>query len=362
MLTINTPVDVSSPVRGSPTAARRRLPRRRLVSAPLVSASRSPVLLEILLDLGLLRAGYAGEPRAKRSVSLAPSKTTAWDPTDFYRLLSPKIQESLQLIGGSHQDVKERRVVVVYDGGLHCQKSWKEAVERILIQDIGVPACTFKPCLQLIPLAFPPRTHNRLQNDKMLVVHVGPSQAHCLAYASGHSLDFTYQVCASSCSESISFRDLEALKLTDMDHNPATGEPGLIHTVIRCIEACPREIRPAIVRNITVAGSIADPRQFGLKLVHGIKRFMQHPRTLFRKEDLDKVEGTKSGGTVSYDIVGFPTRSEDLDCLESSVSLVLLDGVRSDTVSWIGSSVWVFNLHKRDPDSTHFGWIEGEVS
>jgi actin-related protein len=356
-----------TPLRGSPIASRRRLPRGRVLSSPgAVVATRSPVLLEC--SNGVLYSGYAGHPRAKRLVPVPNGLSAAASAKEYYRVYSPLVQEALELLGGGgNQDVKERRVVVLFDSGIYCSRAWKEALERILLHDIGVPACCFQPSIKMVPMAFPPPS-------SMLIVHVTLTQeAHCMAYAAGHALDYTYQVCSSSedyvkgNSTNVTHLDLYNRQIAWVeesgDNNNSSSS--LIRALLLCLAACPRETRRSVVHNMVFVGAVVDVKNFSLRVVQALCTALkseqktepvppQEPQEQEPQEEKPAREDTL--GT------NCPIDMRALQPLADHVSVVCIERLRPDFIPWLGASLWASHWHGINPESPHFEWITNEQS
>jgi hypothetical protein len=361
MAAMTTPTKTSgTPLRGSPTASRRRLPRGRVLSSPgAVVAVRSPVLLEC--SNGVLYSGYAGHPRAKRLVPIPNGLSAAASAKEYYRVYSPLVQEALELLGGGgNQDVKERRVVVLFDGGIYCSRAWKEALERILLQDIGVPACCFQPSIKMVPMAFPPPS-------SMLIVHMTLTQeAHCMAYAAGHALDYTYQVCSSSDhymkgnSTNATLLDLSNRQIAWVEGGGNNNSSSsLIRALLLCLAACPREMRRSVVHNMVFVGAVVDVKNFSLRVVQALRTALKsEEKTGPAAQEPQEQEPQEETALWTH----CPIDMRALQPLADHVSVVCIERLRPDFIPWLGGSLWASHWHGINPESPHFEWITNEQS
>ena len=372
-----------SPSKGprSPTASRRRvltrsgmIPQQRLplttftmtsgsTSSGISTVRRSPVLLEC--SHGIVSGGYAGQAKARRTLVIpwynTPGEDSTATPEMFYRRWAPLVHAVLELLaGGGHQDLKERRIVVLYEGGLFVVRAWKEAMERIILHDIGAIACCLQPILSMIPMAFPPEHFHG-----MLVIHLTLTEAHCVAYTEGHCLQYTYQACSSIENKEESPTEADSETVLSLYHRQLTWlrNGSLIRSILLCLAACPRETRRSIVHNIVVVGAVVDSKFYAVHVAQALRDALQptvatstispiHEET---KDTSLEVEHDSSDRTTVW--IQCPLKKSELHPLAEYVSVLSLDRLRPDWIPWLGASVWASHWHNVDPDSPHFQWI-----
>ena len=389
------------------TARRRAGHRSRLPVAPVVA--RSPVLLEIVSH-SVLHIGYVGQPRAKHLLKIpalsspslsSSSATAAVNGKEYYRIYSPIIQIAFHSLG---QDPKERSVIVLLDNGglsgmMMMHQPFQQALERILLQDARVPACSFHSSLQMVPTAFPPSlltpvlSQQQEQQSGMLIVQLTLQEVHCVAYAAGHVLDFTYQVCCDNegsffrkeiCQTPETLEGLAQKQASWIDGDSSLGSgkgqmSSLTRALLQCIDACPREMRRAVVHNMVFVGTIADP-QFGVKAAKQLRTvLLKHqlsssPSKAHHSKAVSDDSGEKAdvehqaaaaaaaATTLGVQWISTPVNIQSLKPLAEHVSVIQLGSLRPDLVAWLGASVWASHWHGIDPESANFQWIRRKSS
>ena len=336
-------------VAATPASVRRRTTRSRLAATPV---SRSPVMLEIVSH-SVLYAGHVGQPRAQHLVAIRPTPSAKATSAEYYRIYAPVIQTAYSMLG---QDPKERRVIVLMDDGLYRNRHHQQALRRILLQDAKAPACCFHPSIQMIPTCFPPKREKPHQ-DAMLIVQFTLKEAHCIAYASGHSLEYTYQVAADSKEKGDpSMKNADWIQTQNSWLSSGNdGTSLLVRAILQCIAACPRETRRGVVHNIVFCGIIADTN-FDINFAKGLRaalKSQQHAPPTSKDDDEDAGSASPLQWATSTPI----SDSQDLRSLAEHVSVVKLGSLRPDLLPWLGASVWAKHWHGIDPEATNFRWI-----
>ena len=355
----------NSGLRGSPTASRRLrvVPRSRLFASPGgVQATRSPLLLH--LTHHAIYAGTVGQATAKQVVFLSTHPSTTASPSEYYRCYAPLIPQALELLG---HDVKERRVVVIHDNGLQLNPACQQALERILLQDIGVPAVAFHASLQCVPMAVP-------SAPALLLVHWGATHVDCMAFAAGHALEFTLQqVRWNYFTTSNSTQEI----ITCLDWYRAQGQQrdALVRALLLCLQACPREARKSIVNHLFFCGSVIQPQRLAVQVAKSLRQVLQDGWSTSKDEQPPGSAPSSAPDSPSSDAGPSPSPElpqhdpdqgpqlpialSELKPLASHVSVITMDRISPQLVPWFGASIWANHWHGVDPDADCFQWKRG---
>jgi hypothetical protein len=304
--------------------------------------TRPPVLIQI--GNAQVRAGLVGQAHAKTFVSFEPTRVNTSScssdssAVDFYSLYAPLLEQALALVA---QDCAERRAIVVFDaGGLYWSKHAENALSKIILE-AGFLAVRFAASIEMVACAFPMLT-------TMLIVDCTETEGHCLVYSGQQSLKFTYQACpytnTSDARGAAAVTDLASLQ----DHQ-LKSVPDLAVAVLKCLEACPRELRKEAIHNIVFSG-----RVYGHTVPIAVARCVR-----------DILRGNVSENQTTQPIVGnysamelggrVPVQVSTLKSLSESVSVVqLADFLRPDLLAWLGASLWATYWHENDPDFKRF--------
>lgn len=313
------------PTMVSPAPPRRRLPRTKISVAP------PPLLLEITERF--VRVGYAGQAQPKHLVPLAPRsfglETTA---AQYYHYYRPVLQNVLSFVS---QGLKERKVLVITDFGLRILKTVEEALERILLHDINAAAVAFVASLEMAGFS--------LRLPDSLVVYFARSEAHCVAFSANQVLEYTYQCCRTTTRThgTTTTKTLQAERNKVLDN---ICDPGIVMCILKCLEACPRSVRKAIIANIVVAGDVFDTRTSVL--------IARQVRAVLRGDEL---QSQPQEGPYEEFLTSTPVNLNELSQLSENVGLVKTV-LRPDLLAWIGANVWAAYWHSVDSEAACFQW------
>ena len=381
---------------------------------PETQFSRPPVIIEF--GSLLVTAGYAGQVHPKQIVALPQlpnnvdeSKIKFSSAATWYRYLSGLLQEVYSRLG---QDPTERRAIVVLTVGNHAAcggleyplHNWQDALS-VVLRNLGVPALRIIPAgLEMIPWIFP-------QISSMLTVTVSGStsehgylKAEVLAFANGQNLPYTYQhfiqeqdqVGRDQSSYSDSKYLLEdpiasQLSLTDeQDKNLDKLDPHccspLVTMVLKCLEACPVDVRKAVISNMVVVtyggtdpvsegkcSHMAAGPELGRRLARQLQAVLKNngkaedsaskpPRSERRDQlsDRDQPKFDESGPEPGVSLTLVPPPLKRLELLAEHISLLDLPLLgRSDVFyTWLDTCVWACYWHGCDPDASQFQWVK----
>jgi hypothetical protein len=329
----------SSSIRSPPLRTARRGGAGTLRQAP----RRPPILLEITATT--IRAGTVVDPVPTRIVPYAlPTATLSTTADDFYRAWMPLLQHVLDSLG-QQESSKDRKVIVLTPDAVlvsrDVRRTWTEALVRILLEAVGVPAVCVQPTLAVLPYAFP-------MLSTLLVVHVTSTEAACFVHSNDRSLPYT----------------LQSLPLDGDDGNSKEGRPdeaswpteGLLTALLKTLEATPLDVRRAAVHNLVFTGEAT------LKRPDGPLRVAQALQKTLQQGQLPEHEGSPAAGPYPQVLGRVPVSLPALQPLASAVGLIdttrsspSMGSYRADLLSWLGATLWASHCHQHDPDS--FRWI-----
>lgn len=330
---------LSTTVIGMVAATQRRRITRR---PPSANVSRPPVLLEFTQNV--INAGYVGQARAKHIVPLPAdlSHLRKDAAAEIYRVYAPSVQKAFHLLG---QDPKERKVLVLYDGGLDWPRAWQNAIARVL-EDAGTKACAFHPTIKMVPFVFP-------TVETMLVVQIMSTEAHCIVHAEGRSLDYTYQVSSQPLAKKGNMDTVSDCRKQQAAFLLPSGPSDLVTAILKCLEACPVEKRKAAIHNMVFVGALYDP-SFGTLVAKKVRDTLQE-RVEEGTSTVPEEEPAES--TASIEWISLPVNKVKLQPLCDHCSVIELNGIRHDVVAWLGASAWANFWHGKDPDAAQFQWL-----
>ena len=295
---------------------------------------RQPIVLEI--SSTVIRVGYAEQFQPQHLIPIEPHEDANKSESQWYAVLSPWIE---QVYDRLMCNPTTRRVVILHKHFV--PKAWLSAIQLILWNK-GVPAIVCFSSLEMLPTA---------QGWKRgLVVQVSREEAFCICHSDGHVLEFTYQ------SVPCGYKDIlpDELKISDYwtdtmsqlllnENNPNS----LVSAVLKCLEACPRDIRRYVISNLVFCGD-------GMVLLPDLGR-----RVGQRIKDI--LEGTQSPlelGAAQDDaqLAVVPTKIAALKPLVENLAVTSCAPHRPDWISWVGSSLWAAIWNKYDDDESRIKW------
>jgi hypothetical protein len=214
--------------------------------------------------------------------------------------------------------------------------------------NLGVPAVTMICLLDTPPLA--------LEWKRGMVVHVGKTEAYCVAHADGMTLHNTMQITKAGYSQAVN-GDVEQVASSwtrEMDYtwlNHTTNANSLLLAVAKCLEACPSDVRKQVAENIVFVGeTVLIVPQLPLKLCKRLQVLLQEEG---QAPELEQPETSPSA--LGDDLTLFPM---DWSKLKALVPQAMSTGpYRSDQVAWIGASLWATVWNRHDDDNVHIQWM-----
>lgn len=331
---------VSQPSRRQPTSSKKKL-------------DPAPILIELSLQALIVKAGLAGQPSAHLILPLPRLTKPALSITmqDYYQSFSPVIQQLLQLLPQEVIPISKRKAVVLFDSGLTLHEPLRKALLRIILDAIQCPAVTFFSSLLMIGLSLMlPSTG---AESTCLAVYMTEQEAHCIIYSSHQAWPFTYQ----STGIRADYQPAATVLETIMHWTSAEGVQQVALAILKCLEACPRDIRRTAIGNLFFCGSATNDA-IGVRIARQVQSILRGQDELTG----DTITGTPTSSdssAMAFELVSVPVSIRSLQPLAESVSVIALpDGIRPDLAVWIGGSIWVNRLHQRDSDAPEFQWID----
>jgi len=363
-----------------------------------VSVSRPPVLLEISSSSCSssssssnpiqIKAGYVGQAQPRHVVAAALGGPSGADEqgnnhgmatvADLYRTYSPVLHQALSLL--MSQDLSERKVVVLFDTGLHIPDSLREALATILLENANLMAVSFQSSLQMTAFA--------VHLPSVLVVYISQSssEAHCMAFSSHRALQYTYQACGGAGADYSGKRqhdlggsgELVKYKIDAVNNMMDANSASCVAlAVVKCLELCPRECRKDIIGNLLFAGDVYTP-DLGVRVARQVRAILRgggdkdavadDPANTTEEVGEDEVrldrraDDAGSGAELTPSAVTttvttrVPVRISELKSLAEHVGVIEASTIRPDMLAWMGASVWSSHWHSIDPDSECFRW------
>ena len=299
------------------------------------NVSRAPIVLE--LDSSALRVGFAEQFQPQHVLSHDLEWNQNRTESQWYNILSPWIQKAYDRL---MCNPTTRRVVCLLP---HFAPQSLEAALKQLLWNRGVPALVLWSNLELLPVS---------QGWKRgLIVHVSKEEAVCVCHSDGHVLHFTYESVpcgynsllhdTSSTLDSAWNGRMDQLLLNENDPK------SLVVALLKSLEACPRDIRPAVISNIVFCGEgLVLLPDLGRRVVQRVKEILEgNPTPL----DLLSEEESNVLTTVPMDI---PT----LKPIASKIAIKSCSPYRPDFIAWVGSSLWAAVWNKYDDDESRIQW------
>jgi len=328
-------------------------------------------------------------PSPSSSVVLAgeESHRVPESPEFYYRLYFPIVQQAIhRLMVPNLNDLSERRVVVVYDwsdAGLVLPVNAREAVLRILLAEHRFRAAAFVPAVEMIPFAFPPQIGELMVVQLSSCVVGGGAGAiegvHCMAFASHEPLEYTYQ--SSSWLRRGDANDPNRIHRLSKDdpftdigggYNDDDNSESVVIAILKCLEACPREIRRGVVSNLVVAGRgcvTGGPRSAAVRIARRVRAYLRGGQQGGGSGEEEAARGDSENVApqkqlqesqrrhpAAVQFTRVPVRISELSCLSGSVGIVEIPSIRPDLLGWVGASAWGSHWHGVDPDSKCFRW------
>jgi hypothetical protein len=302
-------------------------PRPSRFSRPS-SFERPPVVLE--WGSWMLRVGTTEEHLPKHMVPYELPDKLPQTAEEWYYTIIPLVNQCWDRLLLSNNT--SRRVVVLHPPMM--PRAWEAALTQAM-WNLGVPALVFLSILDTPPLA--------LEWQRGMIVHVGKTEAHCLAHADGHALQNTLQIVACGYQAAVSDASkVEPSWTSQMDQvwlnekNPNS----LLLAIAKGLEACPTQVRKDIAENIVFCGeTIMIVPELPSKVCHRLKNILQG----------DALELEHAS-----ELTLLPLEWKKLQPLQPTPRTT--GPYRADMVSWIGASLWATVWNRHDEDDQHVPW------
>lgn len=313
-----------------------------------MDASRPPIILQFSAH-HTVAAGHVGSVAPKHlaelPVPLLPA-TSSGAAEEYYQLYAFPIERLVRLLGGSGGTNASQRVVVLHCQGLFPNRHWKRGMSRILQDLLNVSMVSFQSALHMVPFALcTPSTPAVL-----LSVFVSASEAQCMVYASGHTLEYTFQCCGfygEHEAKPTSTGDLRMLQ-----QGWLSTESCLVRAIFHSLELCPVQLRKQAIHNLVFAGTLLVD-DFGAKIALKLHEFLtyDYPRDAPSKPEGDN-EAVKTTDIASSPIVftEIPLNRKLMRPLAEHIALVGIRG-RYELLPWMGASIWANYWHQHEQDS-----------
>eukprot|EP00934_Nitzschia_sp_Nitz4_P004188 Nitzschia sp. Nitz4//scaffold328_size19456//5090//6226//NITZ4_008718-RA/size19456-processed-gene-0.9-mRNA-1//1//CDS//3329547965//4178//frame0 len=319
----------------------------RAAASKTLQSIRAPIVLE--LGSTVIRVGYADASQPQHLIPV-PSQDKASSihhpltESQWYNVLSPWID----LVYDRLFCTPSTRKVVILHSQYLVPQTWMAALEQILWNK-SVPAVTFVSALAMVPVA-----HGWKRG---MIVHVGRDEAVCVCHADGHMLPFTYQS-VLACGYQSLLKDPTQLQrewTAQMDsllldrRNPES----LLVALLKCLDACPRDIRYDVINNIMFCGD-------GVMIVPDLARRVGQrlEQLLEGQADPEPVasEEKESTPSDSMSMTAVPVSVQSLLPLGSRLRLLSTAPYRPDMLSWVACSLWASTWTGYDEEESRILW------
>lgn len=358
-------VTIVAPTMTGTATSGRQTPRRAArymtrSSTRMLQSVRAPIILEI--GSNIIRVGYADSFQPLHLISV-PSTDSASGvqgnatESQWYTILNPWIE----LVYDRLLCQPATRKVVVLHPQLVVPRTWKAALEKLLWNK-GVPAMTFVSALELIPVA-----HGWKRG---LIVHIARDEAVCVCHSDGYVLPFTYQS-IPECGYQHLLDDVNTLQrewtskmdlaLLDEFHNPNS----LVVALLKCLEACPRDIRYNVIHNMVFCGDgmMIFP-DLGRKVAQRLEQILEGTQLQFTTPNTDTDTDTAAPAgdvdtttsTNNQTTCSIPVSVKSLQSLATRLRLLSCAPHRPDFLAWIGSSLWAASWNRYEDEESRIKW------
>lgn len=347
-------------VGGTPRVTARRT--TRYASSRSTSRNLQSVRAPIILELGstVIRVGYADSFQPKHLIPVPVSDAASslqgnYTASQWYATLGPWIEVVYDRLLCSPNS---RKVLVLYPT-LMVPDAWKAALEQLLWNK-GVPQLTFLSALEVLPVA---------QGWKRgLMVHVSRDEAICICHSDGHLLPFTFQSVPECGYQHLLGDDPEKLQtewtsemdfqLLDELHNPNS----FVTALIKCLEACPRDIRYDVIHNLVFCGDgLVVLPDLGRRVAQRLEQILEGTQPELEvpllKEEEEEGKGESLTTTPKYQFMAaVPVAVKSFQSLASRLRMVSCAPYRPDMIAWTGSSLWAATWNRYDNEESRIAW------
>lgn len=293
------------------------------------SYERPPVVLE--WGSWILRVGTIEDQLPKHLITYELPQNLPQTAEEWYSIIKPLVMKCWDRLLFSN--FASRRVVIIHPPMM--PRAWEAAVSQAL-WNLGTPAMVFISMLETPPLA--------LEWKCGMIVHIGKTEAFCLAHADGHGLANTLQIspCGydSAVSDASKVESSWTLKMDEVWLNE-TNPNSLILAIAKCLITCPTQVRRDVADNIVFCGET-------VMLVPDIPSRV-----------CDRLMGILKGS--ASDLPEHPSELTPLPLLWEALTPLKVSPrstgpYRADMVSWVGACLWVTVWNRHDEDDENIKW------
>lgn len=291
--------------------------------------------LPVILEWGswMLSVGFTEQRQPRHLLPLSLPASLPKSKDDWYHVIYPLLNLCWDRLMSAPSS---RRVIVVHPPFM--SRDWECAI-RQSFWDLGVPAAVFLCSLHTPPLA--------LGWKRGMIIHIGKSEAYCLAHADGTPIENTLQI--AKCGYEVAVSDTEQVislwtnEMKDAWINESNPN-SLVLAVAKCLQSCPIDVRKHVASNLVFCGptTIVVP-DLSNKVVDRLRKLL--------KGDAPELE------ELTSDLTAFPTKWNMLAPVHDVLTPQSTGPFRPDMVSWIGASLWATVWHRHDEDDANIKWI-----
>ena len=295
---------------------------------------RPPIILEV--SSTVIRVGYAEQCKPQHILQVEAIVNANKTESQWYASLSPLVQRVYDRL---MCDPTTRRVVILHKH--FAPKAWLVALKQILWNK-GVPAVACFSSLEVVPIA---------QGWKRgLIVQISREEAVCVCHSDGHVLPFTYQSVPCGYKQLLPDESRISVEWTkEMDQRllDENDPNSLVLALLKCLEECPRDIRPYVVSNIVFCGD-------GMALLPDLSRRVGRRLQKVLEGNQEPLKLGETDDTSVMTVV--PANVTALKPLAVRLAITSCAPHRPDWISWIGSSLWAAIWNKYDAEATRVKW------
>lgn len=293
------------------------------------SFERPPVVFE--WGSWMLRIGTTEYELPKHMVPYDLPNNLPQTAEDWYFIINPLVIQCWDRLLLSN--TASRKVVILHPPMM--PHAWEVALTQAL-WNLGVPALIYISILDTPPLA--------LEWQRGMIVHVGKTEAYCLAHADGQRLQNTLQIAQCGYQEAApDANKVEPAWTLQMDQiwlnekNPNS----LVLALAKSLEACPTQLRNDIADNLVFCGeTVMIVPELPSKVCARLKSVLQ---------------GNAPELEHGSELTLLPLDWKKLQPLQPTPRTT--GPYRGDMVSWIGASLWATVWNRHDEDDQHIQWI-----
>lgn len=344
--------------------------RRSAATTRSVVGSNRPDILLHFSSHHTVAIGFVNSPRPRHVATLPAidvcSLRSVRAAEDIFRLYAAPIQRIIHLLGGgsvgyvqsnaAHSNQNQQRYIVLHNQGIYVNRYWMLAIMRILQDVCNATIISFQCAIHMIPFAILSPSHGESPTPSVVLsVHVSGVEAHCMIFANGLTLEYTYQSC--SCEHafpaSLDGGELMIGQVRQSQETWLRSEQScsLVRAIALCLEKCPLQIRKEAIHNIYFAGTIiADGFKEKISiLLHKYLSCDSHDEvsSMPGAKDTANEAELSSPRSVASEFTQLPISRRMLRPLVDYIAIV--DGeVQPELAPWVGACVWInfWRLHE----------------